>query len=341
MNMGFNHGIHRIHGMIISLVLLFGFAVSAVAAEPGITVEARQRYPWNGLVDLKFTITGESGTKYDTSFTAKDMVGGTNVAMKTIRKSDGVAAEEKEKLLPGLYNWVWDAAADLPKDFKCERMIVTGSAEQSQGLYMVIDLSGGSSATSYPVSYLNAVPSGGWTDTYKTTKLVLRRIESGTFMMQGKRQVTLTRDYYMGVFEMTQKQVSLIRGVCFGYFYYDDTPTQTADTRISYNSIRGKTNGAKWPSSSSVDSTSLIGMLRSRTGLQFDLPTEAQWEYACRAGTTSLYNNGSSSTSELSKLAYYYDNWTGAYTWDIPMNVGSFKPNSWGLYDMHGNVREW
>ena len=92
--MGFNHGIHRIHGMIISLVLLFGVAVSAVAAEPEITVEARQRYPWNGLVDLHFTITGDAGTKYDTSFTAKDMVGGTNVAMKTIRKSNGVVAEE-------------------------------------------------------------------------------------------------------------------------------------------------------------------------------------------------------------------------------------------------------
>ena len=83
--MFFNHGIHRIHGMMVSLVLLFGVAVSAVAAEPGITVEARQRYPWNGLVDLKFAITGESGTKYDTSFTAKDMVGGTNIAIKTIR----------------------------------------------------------------------------------------------------------------------------------------------------------------------------------------------------------------------------------------------------------------
>ena len=89
MNRFFNHGIHRIRGMMVSLVLLFGVAVSAVAAEPGITVEARQRYPWNGLVDLKFTIAGESGTKYDTSFTAKDMVGCTNIAMKTIRKSDG------------------------------------------------------------------------------------------------------------------------------------------------------------------------------------------------------------------------------------------------------------
>ena len=94
------------------------------------SVTAAQRYPWNGLVDLKFTITGESGTKYDTSFTAKDMVGGTNIAMKTIRKSDGTTAAEKEKLLPGTYNWVWDAAADLPKDFKCERMTVEVTADE-------------------------------------------------------------------------------------------------------------------------------------------------------------------------------------------------------------------
>lgn len=133
----FNHGIHRIHGIFVSVVLLFGFAVSAVAAEPGITVEARQRYPWNGLVDIKFTIAGESGTKYDTSFVAKDMVGGTNIAMKTIRKSNGVAAEEKEKLLPGTYNWVWDAVADLLKDFRCERMTVTGTADLSAFPYTV------------------------------------------------------------------------------------------------------------------------------------------------------------------------------------------------------------
>ena len=126
--MVFNHGIHRIHGMIISLVLLFGVAVSAVAAEPGITVEARQRYPWNGLVDLKFSITGESGTKYDTSFTAKDMVGGTNIAMKTIRKSDGTSATAVEQLLPGSYNWVWDAPADLQVDTATYNAFISDSS---------------------------------------------------------------------------------------------------------------------------------------------------------------------------------------------------------------------
>ena len=77
-------------------------AGAALAADPGITVSARQRYPWNGLVDVHFTITGDAGTKYDTSFTAKDMVGNTNIAMRTIRKADGTAAAAKDFNYNGL-----------------------------------------------------------------------------------------------------------------------------------------------------------------------------------------------------------------------------------------------
>ena len=58
-----------------------------------------------------------------------------------------------------------------------------GDRPTESELYMVIDLSGGPSAPSYPVSYLNGVPVGGWTDEYKTTKLVMRRIPAGTFTM--------------------------------------------------------------------------------------------------------------------------------------------------------------
>ena len=98
--------------MLAHLCVWFGFA-----DDPAITVQAKQRYPWNGLVDLNFTITGTSGTKYDTSFTARDMVGGTNITMVTVRKSDGTAANvAKEQLLPGNYHWVWDAMADLNVD---------------------------------------------------------------------------------------------------------------------------------------------------------------------------------------------------------------------------------
>jgi len=63
----------------------------------------------------------------------------------------------------------------------------------AQGLYCVIDLSGGTSASSYPVSYLTDVPSGGWTDEYKTTKLVLRKVDAGTFTM-GSPEDELGRD---------------------------------------------------------------------------------------------------------------------------------------------------
>ena len=75
-----------------------------------------------------------------------------------------------------------------------------------------------------------------------------------------------------------------------------------------------------------------------------DLPTEAEWEYACRAGTETAYNDGSNLTNEredpaLGALAYYAYSRGGAH--DAPSPVARFKPNQWGLYDMHGNVGEW
>lgn len=74
---------------ITGIIVACGTICCLAATVSDVTV--RQRYPWNDLVDLNFTITGTSGIKYDTSFTAKDVVGGTNITMKTIRKFDGSA----------------------------------------------------------------------------------------------------------------------------------------------------------------------------------------------------------------------------------------------------------
>ena len=184
-------------------------AMTSVFAEESIGITATPRYPWNGLVDLKFTIDGTSGTKYDTSFTAKDVAGGTNLTMKTLYKSDGSAANvAKEQLWPGTYNWVWDATADLGEGTVLEKVIVEGKTDVFDPLYMVIDLSGGSSAENYPVSYLADVPSGGWSDTYKTTKLVLRRIKAGSNSAGG----SMAKDMWVGVFEVTVKQWKLVHG---------------------------------------------------------------------------------------------------------------------------------
>ena len=213
--------------------------------------------------------------------------------------------------------------------------VFAASADEPAATYCVIDLSAGADATSYPVSYLDAVPEGGWTDEYKTTKIVLRRIKRGSFVM-GTRQsdescrVTLTKPFYMGVFEVTQRQWELVM---------DENPSEFSGTAakpvecVSYFDIRGFEEGAQWPASSAVDEGSFLGALRTKTGIDFDLPTEAQWEYACRAGTTTKYYWG---TSMKPSFAWYEGN-----AGDTTHEVGKKTPNGWGLYDMNGNVWEW
>ena len=214
--------------------------------------------------------------------------------------------------------------------------------------YCVIDLSGGTTASSYPVTYMDNMPAGGWTDEYKTTKLVLRRIPNGVFVMgspsdehwrsddETLHQVTISRPFYMAIFTVTQKQYELVMGVTPSYFKGNTRPVEC----VSYKVIRGSSSGAKWPSVNAVDSTCFMGRIRSRTGLDFDLPTEAQWEYACRAGTTAQFNN---CTNTVVMLDFAMEE-VGSYIGNSSSgtkNVGSFMPNSWGLYDMHGNVEEW
>lgn len=391
-------------------------------------VSCRQRYPWNGKVDVNFSLSGSDDVQYAVKLEVEDLVGGTNLPMRTVSKKGGAAVNRNgEFVYPGAHRWVWDAGADLPDGFESERVVVKvnslddatstytvrfnanggkgtmenevyvygiestlppnrfsfdgcefqgwaaiigGSRFFSDGdrifnltdtnkkvidlyaiwkpidhtrLYMVIDLSAGADAEAYSISYLAGIPDGGWTDEYKTTKLVLRRIEPGTFKMCGQYNVTLTRPFYIGVFEVTQKQYELLTGVNPSYWGKGDTRPVAC---LTYYGLRGESEGQGWPASSAVDSTSVLGKLRSRTGLDFDLPTEAQWEYACRAGTTSTYNNGGDSEDDLKTVGRYIKNASdgnggnGGYSSSYAV-VGSYLPNAWGLYDMHGNVHEW
>jgi formylglycine-generating enzyme required for sulfatase activity len=220
--------------------------------------------------------------------------------------------------------------------------------------YLVVDMNGGKDAASWPVSELADVPAGGWTDEYKTGKLVLRRIPAGTFTMgspedelgrdddETQHEVTISKPFYMGVFEVTQKQWELATGKTPSEHKGDVRPVEF----VSYNAIRGAEQGAGWPQDNAVDDGSFLAVLRAKTGLTFDLPTEAQWEYACRAGTTTALNSGKNLThtivctnmAEVGRYGYNLDDGKGGYAEHT--KVGSYRPNAWGLYDMHGNALE-
>ena len=318
---------------------------------PSITdVTAQQRYPWNGKVEISYTVTGdiaamanETGTSPALVVTATDRYNGaTYTATAAAVSGDAVLSQ-------GRHSIVWDMYAD-GITFKSTNVVFTVAVSCLKiPTYLVVDLSGGTDAENYPVTYMDAPPSGGFnTDEYKTTKLVLRHIAPGTIPT---RSVTLTKPYYIGIFEVTQNQYELVMGTRPSYFSnvscYETRPVE----RVSYNMIRGSSNGAGWPGSSAVDATSFMGKLRAKTGIdEFDLPTEAQWEYACRAGTTTDFNNGKNLTgnandANLNEVGRYLYNGGQDDSQDCTTSggtakAGSYLSNAWGLYDMHGNVLE-
>lgn len=248
-----------------------------------------------------------------------------------VEASDGVttyvASELKGDLdcENGSHRIYWNAAADGVSAEAVSGRVKVGFLSK----YCVVDLSGGPEASTYPVSYMGNLPDGDQADVYKTTKLVLRRLDAGNFNMQGTTPVTLTKPFYIGVYEVTQKQWALVMGSSPSYFKGDKFPVEC----VSYDMIRGSSSGANWPSSSAVDAGSFLGRLRARSKLAFDLPTEAEWEYACRAGTSTTYSYGSSANGNY----MWYSTNSGSTTHE----VGAKFPNPWGLYDMHGNVDEW
>ena len=204
----------------------------------------------------------------------------------------------------------------------------------SDGIYCIIDISGGTNAATFPVWYSNELPEG---DEFKTTYIVLRKIPAGSFMMCNRAKVTISKPFFIGVYEVTRRQYQLLATSDAWekkWWKGGENPDCPANF-ITYDMIRGASAGAQWPSSDAVDPGSIIDVLRKKTDIKFDLPTEAQWEYACRAGTTSLYNNGGNSDEDLQKLGRYRGTGRGLAV------VGSYQPNAWGLYDMHGNVFEW
>ena len=312
-------------------------------------IKCQQRYPWNGMVDIDYMVRSEDPNAavwvYPIGY---DKDSNTSMAPRSLT-GDGVDAPVSN----GTFRMTWKVTDDYP-DFHSTAFTVKMIALTGSAPYMVVDLSGGVDAISYPVSYRSSVPEGGWGDEYKTTKLVLRLIPPGSFMMgspsdengrgsyEDLHGVVLTKPFYIGVFEVTQKQWQLVMGENPSSYKGDMRPLDN----VSYNAIRGSVNGAGWPTHNQVDANSFMGRLRSKVNMLFDLPTEAQWEYACRAGTSTGLNSGKpydagANCNEVARWTGNRNDGKGGYSYTAHTVVGCYLPNNWGIYDMHGNVYEW
>jgi formylglycine-generating enzyme required for sulfatase activity len=173
-------------------------------------------------------------------------------------------------------------------------------------------------------------------------------IKSGSFIMgspenepgrdtdEGPQKLISISPFWMGVFEVTHDE--------FDIFFKDATVSQDSETDaitrpspqyIDLSWDMGRESG--FPVNSMQQKTALMycRWLYKKTGIFYRLPTEAEWEFACRAGSSSQYFFGDNE-KDLEKYAWYKKNSKNTY-----QKVGQLQPNAWGLYDMPGNVAEW
>ena len=274
------------------------------------------------------------------------------------------------------------------------RAVVKAWATNNTPDYMVVDISNSATPNTqaarcryYPsVDFLPGSASGQVgavtnNPNYKTSFLVMRKICAkdvtwimGSTYLETQRVaakerahvVTLTNDYYIGIFELTQGQwAEVVPDRPRPAFFKNPTYRAVRPVEcISYNDVRcGDCTASSVPSTvgglypDPPYTGSFLDRLRSRTGVDFDLPSDAQWEFACRAGHgdtqygdgSTILNVSGNADVNLTRLARYAK---GNNANPIPgppedcdatmatAIVGSFAPNDWGIYDMLGNVVE-
>jgi len=163
-------------------------------------------------------------------------------------------------------------------------------------------------------------------------------ISGGTFQMgspsneadrkdnEKQHQVTVG-SFYMGKYEVTQKEYQEVMGMNNSYFNGDNLPVENVNWYQAVNYCNRLSQRDGLTPAYTVNGTDVTW---NQNANGYRLPTEAEWEYACRAGTTTPFNTGNNITTNQA-------NFKSLKTTE----VGSFAPNPWGLYDMHGNVWEW
>lgn len=284
--------------------------------------------------------------------------------IKTFADASTVSQFDGAPVAVGSHEIIWNARKDWKGNLSTNAVVqLHAFYTNAFNLYMVVDLSEGPNAARYPVTYTMDEPDPVNDYSCISNKLWLKHVNAGTFMMgspadevgryannEYQHQVTLTRPFFAGIFPVTAAQYALVTGVNkqlgVSNIYDTETPSLTPAYNVSWDAIRGASTHLTWPSSDEVSSDSFMGLLRAKTGISgFDLPTEAQWEYTCRAGTTTALNSGknisvawggTTEDANMDEVAWYKHN-SGSKA----HRVGQKLANSWGFYDFHGSVWEW
>lgn len=315
------------------VIAAFFGGVQCMAVVAGVTnVTARQLIPWN-LIQVTYEMTEDCpGGKFVCT-----MNDGRVVPMKSFA--------QKPMFLKGSHSVIWDIERDVwETEYEKYRFPFQGVGtvsvevadpirEVKPDLYCVIDLENVNRYSQYTVTYLHDVPSGGWSEQYKTSKLVLRRIEPGVVRRCPKIENApfyesigeLTHAYYVSIYELTAAQYDLIaqsgrHNVPDGVPIVCDLSGALDDdgrVRVSYDSILGKLS---WMS-----------------GLRFSLPTEAQWEYAALADNIWQRRDYERQFSLGEEMELVKECEKRVVQ---PKIVGTGAPNAWGLYDMLDNLPE-
>lgn len=254
--------------------------------------------------------------------------------------------------------------------------VVTAWATNTPPNYMVMSLVAEKCVRFYETA--ESIPNGVSDDLYKTELLVMRKCPAAnvTWRMgspttengrtayasrETPHEVTLDSDYYIGIYPVTQRQYEFIMNARPAMFNLDSDYATRPVEAVSYENLRGqKIYEYDWPTTGhgKVVNNGFLYKLRAHSGVDnIDLPTEAQWEFACRAGCGAALYSGkelvstSSADANLTELARYKFNKGCLPNGDKPddsctaehgtAKVGSHAANAWGIYDMLGNVWEW